>query len=142
MTNEKVATPGATFSGEDSDLSPESSRPRELLTQLETWIASTAGQKYGCVRQYPNPRYAIDFDPECAGCLIEHAALELRRRAATEPCEQRLLPSRESTPVLVPREESLRDPLKGAWSQARFCDYKGPLVERDGKMVCPECGNS
>jgi hypothetical protein len=25
--------------------------------------------------------------------------------------------------------------------QARFCDYKGPRVERDGRMVCPECGN-
>lgn len=27
-------------------------------------------------------------------------------------------------------------------TQARFCDYKGELVERDGKMVCPQCGNS
>jgi len=27
-------------------------------------------------------------------------------------------------------------------TQARFCDYKGELVERDGKMVCPACGNS
>ena len=55
-----------------------------LLTQLEAWIASPAGQKYGCVRQYPNPRHAIDYDPVCAGCLIEHAALELRKRGAPE----------------------------------------------------------
>lgn len=43
-------------------------------------------------------------------------------------------------------EGSSRDASSGVsptpTMQARFCDYKGPLVERDGKMVCPECGNS
>lgn len=59
-------------------------RTSNTLADLELWIASYAGQKYSCTRQYPNPRYACDRDLKCEGCLIVAAALELRKANAPE----------------------------------------------------------
>lgn len=52
---------------------------KTVLEQLEVWIASEKGRKFVCARQYPHPGYAGDHYPDCEGCLIVAAALELKR---------------------------------------------------------------
>lgn len=50
--------------------------------------------------------------------LIEHGLASLCEKCGQyigPETQERLLPHRESSPVLIPPEQSARDPLKGAW---------------------------
>jgi hypothetical protein len=117
---------------------------RQLVVQGEGHSANVA-EVYKLLKEACEDEFIEDNEPTLRAFLTEqfNKAWPTQETSAVR-CSCKDFPGADqfcNAHTFKPAPETCAAPEKPLF-QARFCEYKGELVQRsDGVMVCPECGN-